>query len=70
MPKMDFIRPMSCREENRVSIELDYVNVRLTRDEALYIIEQLEARKEVVDRSEVLDLDDVISKFNPREWRG
>ena len=68
MPKMDFIRPMSCKEENFT--QPDYINVRLTPDEALYIIEQLEARKEVVDRSEVLDLDDVIGKFNPLEWQG
>ena len=68
MPKMDFVRPMSCKEENIT--QPDYVSIRLTPDEALYIIEQLEARKEAVDRSEVLDLDDVIGKFNPLEWQG
>ena len=68
MTKMDFIRPMSCKEENIT--KPDFVNIRLTPDEALYVIEHLEARKEVVDRSEVLDLDDVIGKFNPLEWQG
>ena len=67
MPKMDFVRPMSCKEESENS---GYVNIKLTPDEALYVIEQLEARKEAVDRSEVLDLDDVIGKFNPLEWQG
>ena len=39
---------------------MEHLYVRMTPDEAKYVMHHLERRKDVVSRSEILDLDDII----------